>query len=165
MRLAKSYSCRQIEICYTNLFDVLVLLRLHFIIITLFQTTLLQETSGYMYINSAYCMENFLAWPYKVTVLLFSVLHIDSVSLTILVPLWCIIISLVLSLCCVLFSGFLQFEGNFNLSMVKITRNTDRETLEKRAWSHPFLFRLPYPSCPIYFWALVQEWGGVLYRT
>ena len=41
---AKSYSCRQIEICYTNLFDVLVLLRLHFIIISLFQTTFLQES-------------------------------------------------------------------------------------------------------------------------
>lgn len=42
--LEKSYSHRQIELCFANLFDALVLLRLHFIIsITLFQTTYLQE--------------------------------------------------------------------------------------------------------------------------
>ena len=52
----------------------------------------------------------------KLSISLFAVIpvNLSSPSLTILVPLWFIIISLVFfSLCQVLFSGFLQFNGNF----------------------------------------------------
>lgn len=46
------------EICFADFFDPLILLRLHFIIIILFQTTFLQQTkaSGGLDINSPYRM-------------------------------------------------------------------------------------------------------------
>ena len=53
----------------------------------------------------------------------------SSPSLTILVPLWFVIISLVFfHLCKTLFSGFLHL--NVNLSMVKIPQNIVREPLQ-----------------------------------
>ena len=53
----------------------------------------------------------------------------SSPSLTILVPLWFVIISLVFfHLCKTLFSGF--FHLNVNLSMVKIPQNIVREPLQ-----------------------------------
>ena len=95
-RPANLYSHRQIEICFANLFDVLVLLRLHLsiIIITQFQTTFSQNASGELDINSAYRMENLFALRDKVTIPLFSdkkrqikfarALHRDSFVLRIL---------------------------------------------------------------------------------
>lgn len=57
------------EICFADFFDPLILLRLHFIIIILFQTTFLQQTkaSGGSDINSPYRMgmENLSAVPMK----------------------------------------------------------------------------------------------------
>ena len=132
--------------------------------------------TGRAWLESIFTPRRYQVWGVKTKFFNFVVCNPcqSSPSLTILVPIWLIIISLVFFyLCKVVFSGFFQFNGNFvhgqnnskylhcaplkgttkapdvNLTRIKALKGTRTSLLApKRYNEHPLLFYPPPPSPP-----------------